>query len=169
MQQAFRNRTMAGTVYVEGKSLIGDHQEFTLPNIQMMVQDVRNGGMLGPAAQFTGMERPQATIVSDAYLADVLTQVGSPNIRAKNYSARWSTQSADGEVKYGVAEFSGRASNVERGALSNGEDGMATTITIECVSYKETFDGKLIYDINLETGKLIVDGEDHWKPIKDGL
>ena len=160
---------MAGVVYIEGKSLIGDNREFTLPNLQMMVQDIRNAGMAGPVAQFTGIERPQVTIESDAYLADVLKQFGSPNIREKNYSARWSTQSADGEVKYGVAEFSGRSSNTERAAFSNGEDGMPTTITIECVSYKETFDGEVIYDIDLENGKLIVGGEDHWKPIKDGL
>lgn len=169
MQQAFRNMTQAGTIYVEGQSLIGDTQEFTLPNIEMIVQDIRNSGMVGAVARFTGIERPEATLITNAYLEDILTQVGSPNIREKQYSARWATQSADGTVKYGVAEFAGRGNMVERAAASDGADGMTTTLTIQCVSYKETFDGNEIYDIDLENGKLIINGTDHWAAIMEGL
>lgn len=169
MQQAFRNMLQAGTIYVEGQSLIGDTQEFALPNIEMIVQDVRNSGMVGAAARFTGIERPEATLITNAYLGDVLTQIGSPNIREKQYQARWSTQSADGSVKYGVAEFAGRGNMIERAAAADGADGMTTTLTIQCVSYKETYDGNEIYDIDLENGKFIVDGTDHWEAIMSGL
>ena len=41
------------------------------------------------------------------------------------------------KTKAGVAEFAGRASGRTQGAMGNGEDASTTTLTIECVAYKE--------------------------------
>lgn len=165
----FRNIIQAATVYVEGRSYVGEAASVTLPNIEMQTQDDRPMGLASPIRRFTGYEPMEATLVFNTINKDVLVQVGSPNIRAKNYMVRYSTQSSDGSVKFGIAEFSGRASMIERSEISNGEEITTTTLTIQCVAYKETFDGEGVYDIDTEKQQFIIDGTDHWAPVAAGL
>ena len=167
--RSFVNVIKAASVYVDGQNFAGVAAEVTLPEINMMQEDYRGMGMSGAVRRFNGVEPLEASMVFNGYLPEVMKQVGSPDIRAENYSVRWATESFDGERKYGVAEFSGRGSNVTRDALADGEDPVQTTLTIQCVSYKETFDGQVLYDIDVENGKFIVDGTDHWAPLQENL
>ena len=108
-------------------------------------------------------------MVFNGYFNPVMAQWGNPDIRAYNYTVRWATRDNDGTTKAGVAEFAGRASGRTQSAMGNGEDASTTTLTIECVAYKETFDGTDNYDLDFEDGRIIVDGTDHWAPITAAL
>ena len=77
--------------------------------------------------------------------------------------------SSGGTVKYGVVECSGRGSAAERAPFENGEEPATTTLIIECVAYKETFDSEVIYDFDTELAKHEIGGEDFWAPILEGL
>ncbi len=169
MARGFRNIIFGASVYVDGESYLGEADTVTLPDLQAIVDDQRNMGMPGPVARFSGYERPSVEMVFNGYFNPVMAQWGNPDIRAYNYTVRFATRSNDGEVKAGVAEFAGRASGRGQGAMGNGEDPSQTTLTIECVSYKEEFDGTTNYDLDFEEGKIEVDGTDHWAPITAAL
>ena len=166
---SFTNIVEAASVYVDGVNHAGIAAEATLPNIEMMKEDYRGMGMPSAVRRFTGFEPLEMTMVFNGYPPDALKQVGSSDVRAENYTVRWATGSFDGTKKYGVSEASGRISSVERDAFSDGEDPAQTTVTIECVAYKETYDGEELYDIDVENGKFTVDGENHWAAVSEGL
>lgn len=167
--RSFVNVIRSASVYVDGQNFAGVAAEATLPEINMMTEDYRGLGMLGPVRRFTGMEPLEATLVFNGYLPEVLKQVGSPDVRLANYSVRWQTESYDGEKKYGVAEFSGRGSSITRDPIADGQDPVQTTLTIQCVSYRETFSGEVIYDIDIENGKFLSGGIDLWTALLDQL
>lgn len=167
--QGFRDLIQAATVYVEGRSFVGEAAEVTLPNIEMVQQDYRAMGMPSATRRFTGFAPLEATLVFDSINKAVLTQVGFNNIREKNFQVRYVTGSSDGSTKHGVCEFSGRANMVERGAISTGEEAVQTTLTVQCISYKETFDGEEVYDIDTEKQSFKVGGEELWADFAAGL
>ena len=165
----FRNVVISASAYVEGENFIGNTASLTLPPLEMRMSDDEQMGLPGTIERFFGIEKIEVEMVFNTMDNRLLGQFGSHNVREKEYSIRYATQANDGSTKYGVAEFSGRARRVERSAITNGEEITTTTLTITCIAYKETFDGTPIYDIDIEEPKLIIDGEDVWKPIFDGL
>ena len=169
MATGFRNRIVTGSFYLEGQTYLGQSDTIQLLNPEMIAVDERGMGAPGAIERFVGMEKMEVTAGFKTIDTDILKQFGAVDPREKNYQIRYSTTSNDGTAKYGVAEFSGRARMVERGEIGTGEDEVVTTLTITCVSYKETFDGELVYDFDFENGKLIVDGVNHWDAIQSGL
>lgn len=169
MARGFRGVIFGASVYVDGESYIGEADSVTLPDLQTITDDQRNMGMPGPVARFSGYERPTVEMVFNGYFNAVMAQWGDPDIRAFNYTVRFATRDNDGTVKSGFAEFSGRASGRAQSAMGNGEDASQTTLTIECVAYKEAYDGTTNYDIDFEQGRVEVDGTDHWAPIANAL
>ena len=167
--RGYRNIIEAASIYLNGRSYIGEAATVTLPNVQTRMEDHRPQRLPSDVKRFTGYEPLVVEAVFNVYDPEILKQVGNPDIRAYDYQARWSARSADGSVKYGVAEFSGRGSSAERGAFENGEEPAQTTLTVECISYKETFDGEEIYNMDTELGKWEVGGEDYWAPVLEGL
>ena len=166
---SFKNVVKAASVYLEGQSFAGVADEVALPDISMMMGDYRGPNMVGPVARFTGIERLEVEMTFNGIFPDVLKQLGSPDIRAKNYTIRKATESSNGDRKLLVAEFSGRGSAVSDDPFSGDEDPAQTTLTVQLVSYKLTFDNEVIYDIDMENGKFIVGGEDHWTPLTEDL
>lgn len=167
--RGFRNVIQAAALYIEGSSYAGEAEQVKLPVVQSKMEEHRPMGLPSEVKRFTGYEPMEFTATINAFDPEVLGQVGSPDVREKDYMVRFSTQSNDGEVKYGVAEISGRASTVDVGDISNGEEIAATELTVEVVSYKLTFDSQIIYDIDTEEGKYIILGTDYWEPIQAGL
>lgn len=165
----FRNVIITAACYVEGNTFVGQTASIKLPVLEMRMADDDQMGLPGTIERFFGIEKLEAELVFNTIDTDLLKQFGSHDVRYKNYMVRYSTQSNDGTTKHGVAEFSGRARRVERSEISNGEEITTTTLTITCIAYKEEFDGSEIYDIDIEEPKVIVDGEDHWAAIFEGL
>ena len=165
----FRNIIIAGAVYVEGRTFIGNTASIQLPPLEMRMSDDEQLGLPGTIERFFGIEKMEAELVFNTIDNDILKQLGSHDVRAKQYMVRYSTQSNDGSTKYGVVEMEGRGRRVERSTIEGGEEITTTTLTVTCISYKETFDGSEIYDIDIENEKVTVDGENHWEPIASGL
>ena len=163
------NIIKSASVYVEGNNFAAEAEEIAFPDINMTMGDYRGLNMPGPVARFTGIERLEVEMTFNGILPEVLKQLGSSDIRAKNYSVRWATESLNGDRKFGVVEFSGRGSSVSTDPFSGGEDPATTTLTVQIVSIKYTFDNEVIYDIDMENGKFVVDGEDHWAPLQENL
>ena len=154
MARGFRNVIFGASLYVDGESYIGEADSTTLPEMQTITDENRNMGMPGPVARYSGYERPIVEMVFNGYFNPVMAQWGNPDIRAYNYTVRFATRDNDGTVKSGYAEFSGSAQVPEgRGAMGNGEDASQTTLTIDCVAYKEVFDGTTNYDLDFEQGQ----------------
>ena len=165
----FRNIILAAAAYVEGQTFVGNTQSIQLPSLEMRAADDEQMGLPGVIERYFGIEKMEATLVFNTVDKRILAQLGSHNVREKNFMVRYTTQSNDGTIKSGVVEMSGRARMVERSEITTGEEPTTTTLTITCIAYKETYDGDVVYDIDIEAPKVEVDGTDHWKPIFDAL
>ena len=165
----FQNVVQGASIYVEGTNYAGVAEEVTLPSITMMENPYRGMGMPSALSRFTGFEELELVAVFNGFINDVFRQVGSPNVREKNYTVRWATESNDGTRKFGMAEAAGRGSVLEHDAFGNGEDPAQMTLTVKCVQYKVEFDGEVLCDIDVENNKFIIGGVDNWEPIASGL
>ena len=125
--------------------------------------------MLGSLPRRTGIENLELAAAFNSYNADILAQVGNPDVLAHNYQVKWATRQFDGTVKYSSAEISGGATQVERDAFGTEGNVPQTTMTVRCTTYKEVVDGTTVYDIDVQNGKYEVNGTDHWAPILEGL
>ena len=164
----FRNKIVSASVTVAGNPRKGETQSIQLPNLTWRSAEDTPLGLPGTVMRYFGVENIQVELVFDAVQKDILTQWGSFNIRAHNYRVNYVTQSSDGTFKNGVAEFSGRANEVARGVIDSGEDASTTTLTIDCVSYKETYDSEPVFNIDIEKEIIEIDGEDVWEEIREG-
>ena len=169
MARAYGNIIQAANIYIGGITFIGRATTVKLPVPLPKTHEHRPLGLPSTVKRVTGYEPLIVEVVFDTYEPEVLKQFGNINIRAFDYMARWSTQASDGSVLYGSAEFSGTGTDGDRDPFGNGEEPAQTTLTIDCVAFKEIFDGETIYDIDTETGKWEIGGEDNWAPILEGL
>ena len=164
-----RNTIIAASIYIEGTQYLGDTTSIQLPELTAREQADADMGMPGIIPRFFGIDEVMVEAEFKTMEADFLTQFGHLDVRAKNYMVRYVSMTDSNERKEGIAEFSGRAKVVTRGAFTPGEETPTVGLSITCVSYKETYDGNEIYDFDFGTGKIAVDGTDLWEPIASAL
>lgn len=164
-----RNTIIAASIYIEGTQYLGDTTSIQLPELETREQADADMGMPGVIPRFFGIGEVMVEAEFKTMEAEILTQFGHFDVRAKNFMVRYVSLNDAGERKEGIAEFSGRAKATPRGAFTPGEETPTIGLTITCVSYKETFDGNEIYDFDFGTGKIAVGGTDLWEPIASAL
>lgn len=168
---AYRKVVRAFAVYLtDGQRYIGEGTA-KLPVIEDTLEDHRGGGSLGASPRKTGIENLEVEIAFSSYEYELRKLVGDPNTRAQNISIRWGSQSADATVENGVSEMTGTGVKIETDAFDPERGVPMSTLTFRCVAYRETVNGQLLFDIDVEpeTAKYIVDGTDHWEPLANTL
>ena len=168
---AFSKLVRAYAVYLtDGNRYLGEGT-VKLPVVEDTLEEQRGGGSLGASPRKTGIENLEAEIAFNSYEYELRKLVGNPDTRAQNLSVRWSMQGSDGSTIYGVSEMTGTGIKVETDEFDPERAVPMSTLTFRIAAYKETIDGNLLYDIDVEpeTAKYIVDGVDHWEPLVSGL
>ena len=169
---AYSKIVSAFSIYdTEGRRHLGEGS-VKLPMVADTIEEWRGGGSLGSSPRKQGIEPLEAEINFQSFEYDIRKLVGNPDTRAYNLRVQWTMRSsAENKVINGVSELTGTGLSVDTEAFDTERGIPVTTLLFRCAAYKETLDGKELYDIDVEpeTAKYIVDGTNYWEGIAAGI
>ncbi|AZB63856.1 phage major tail tube protein [Cereibacter sphaeroides] len=145
--------------FIDGRGYAGQATSVSPPDLSIMTEDFRAGGMDGPVALDMGQEALESSIVLSAYSADVLPLWGVGNGLSVPMTLRGALESYDGTVKPVEINQRGIITTIARGEWTPGQVA-PLTITIRLDYYKETVGGVLMHEIDLVNMIRIVAGVD---------
>lgn len=144
-------------LYVDGRGYAGNVDEVTLPNLAIVGEDYRAGGMDAPVELDMGMEKLESTFILSKFDADVDRLFSSPGFIALTF--RGAVESLDGTVRPVVVKMSGKIHAIETGAATPGTK-VTKTYRVPLVRYSYTLDGVAVHDIDVLNMKRIIGGVD---------
>lgn len=146
-------------LFVDGRGYAGQIDEYNAPDLSIVVEDFRGGGMDAPVALDMGQEALEASFVLTQYDADVLALWGVAQGQSLPFTARGALESYDGEVKPVIHNMRGRITTIARGTWAAGQKA-ALTITLRLDYYKETHNGVVLHEIDVVNMIRVVGGVD---------
>jgi len=144
-------------LYVDGRGYAGNVDEVTLPNLSIVGEDYRAGGMDAPVELDMGMEKLESTFILSKFDADIDRLFSSPGFIALTF--RGAVESLDGTVRPVVVKMSGKIHAIETGAATPGTK-VTKTYRVPLVRYSYTLDGVAVHDIDVLNMKRIIGGVD---------
>ena len=144
-------------LYVDGRGYAGNVDEVTLPNLAIVGEDYRAGGMDAPVELDMGMEKLESTFILSKFDADIDRLFSSPGFIALTF--RGAVESLDGTVRPVVVKMSGKIHAIETGAATPGTK-VTKTYRVPLVRYSYTLDGVAVHDIDVLNMKRIIGGVD---------
>ena len=146
-------------LYVDGRGYAGVCDELQLPNLAVIVEDFRAGGMDASVAVEMGQEKLEASFILSGYEENVLNLWGVGQGTSVPLVARGALESLDGVVTPVVVYMNGTIRSMEPGAWKAGEKS-TLSFTMDLRSYKYTQAGKTINEIDVPNMIRIVNGVD---------
>lgn len=144
-------------LYVDGRGYAGNVDEMTLPNLAIVGEDYRAGGMDAPVEVDMGMEKLESTFVLSKFDADIDRLFSSPGFIALTF--RGAVESLDATVRPVVVKMSGKIHGIETGTATPGTKA-TKTYRVPLVRYSYTLDGVAVHDIDVLNMKRIIGGVD---------
>ncbi len=146
-------------LFVDGRGYAGQVTEYNAPDLALLIEDHRAGGMDGPVGLEMGMEGLETSFSLSAYDADVLALFGIAQGRTVACTARGALESYDGTVKAVVHAMRGKITRMARGTWTPGTL-PALQVTMRLDYYRETHDGRELHEIDLINMVRVIDGVD---------
>jgi hypothetical protein len=152
----------------DGRGYAGQVTEYNAPDLTIVTEDYRAGGMDAPLALEMGMEALTCSFVLISYDADVLSYWGLAPGQAVPLTARGAIEGYDGTVKAVVHSMRGKITSVARGTWGSGQ-AASLTITMALDYYAETIDGVSICEIDIENMIRVIGGVDRLAAVRAAL
>ena len=146
-------------LFVDGRGYAGQVDEYPAPDLTLTTEDYRGGGMDAADAIEMGMEPLETSFALIAYDADVLALWGVAQGETVPLIVRGALESFDGTVKPVVHEMRGKITSLARGTWAPGQK-PALTVTMRLTYYKETHNGTVLHEIDIQNMVRIVNGTD---------
>lgn len=144
---------------VDGRGYAGKIEEYSPPDLTLITEAFRAGGMDGPIDLDMGMEGLTSNFVLTSYDADVLALWGVKKGAGVQFTARGSMESLDGTTKPVVHNMTGKIISLARGTWGSGNKPSLTT-GISLSYYREVHNGRVTTEIDLINMVRIIDGVD---------
>lgn len=145
--------------FVDGRGYAGEVSEYNPPDLTLMVEDFRAGGMDAPLAVDMGMEGLEASLVFTKYDADVLQLFGVAEGTSVPLTVRGALESYDGTVKQVVHQMRGRITSLARGTWTPGSLA-PLTVTMRLAYYREEVAGVVLNEIDIPNMVRVIAGVD---------
>ncbi len=158
----------ACNVYVDGYSKLGWAEKISTPKIKKKMETFRGGGMLGGKKHALGYEPIEFDFDMSAYDPKVLSRIGLFSADAITISF---TGVFDGDQNaQHAANFVTRAKfeETDAGAWEPGKKAMLKAKG-SCDAVKLTIDNAIIYDIDIDAQKWIINGVDEYAFIRANI
>lgn len=153
-------------VFLDGVSFAGETQGVTLPNLAKATEEFRGGGMLGPVKQTTGHQAIELEHKYGGPVVQIVRQMGITRVDGLMVRFAGAYQRPDGDGVDAVeVVVRGFHEEVDRGTDKTGDDSEMSVKTA-CSYYKESWNGEVIYEVDLLTGLWIVDGVDVYAQLR---
>jgi len=155
-------------LFVDGRGYAGNVDEYNPPDLTLVTEDHRAGGMDAPIRLDMGMEALEASFVLSDYDPDVLALFGVAEGNSVPFTARGALESYDGTVTAVVHNMQGKITSLARGTWTPGSKA-TLTVTIALKYYKETHGDTVIHEIDIENMVRTVNGTDRLAEIREAL
>jgi len=146
-------------IFVDGRGLAGQVEDFNPPALALKVEEFRGGGMDAPVELKMGMEKLEASFNIIAYDKDILALFGVANGALVPFVAREALESFDGTVTAVVHTMRGRIRKMDPGTSKAG-DKAALGIEMALTYYKLQHGGTVVQEIDVENMIHKVNGVD---------
>lgn len=146
-------------LFVDGKGMAGQLDEYNPPKQTLKTEEYRGGGMNAPLELSMGMEKLEADATLIAYDPDVLALFGVVEGQQVSFTARGHLESFDGTTAAVVHNLRGKIKELDRGTWKPGEK-PALKFSMALSYFKEARDGIVIHEIDVENMVHIVGGID---------
>lgn len=165
----FTSKLKDMNLYGDGDSWKGQIAECTIPKLALKMEEMRNGGMLGPVMIDQGLDKIEFEFKAGGLLLDPLEQFGATVVDAAQlrFAGAYQNQQS-GTVNYVEVVARGRYSEVDFGSQKPGDD-TETTYKMACSYYKLVRDNTVLLEIDLIAGIFIVYGVDRYAEIREAL
>lgn len=146
-------------LFVDGRGYAGQIDEYNAPDLTLVIEDYRPGGMDAPVSLDMGMEPLETSFSLISYDADILRQFGVAEGNPVQFTARGALESYDGTVTAVVHNMRGKIASIARGTWAAGQK-PALTVTMRLEYYREQHGGQTIHEIDVIGMRRIVNGVD---------
>lgn len=147
------------TIWVDGFGKLGEGENATLPTMKIVSEDYRGGGMDIPVKVDLGMEPLSFEFKLSSFDPQAMSQFGQFPGQEKQFTVRGSLAHQDGSAFPTIAGMRGNMHRVESDEFTPGGKPMHT-FGVELTYYKLTIGEQLIYEIDPENARRIINGVD---------
>lgn len=155
-------------VFVDGRGLIGQTEEYSPPDLTLQTETFRGGGQDAPSSIDMGMEEMETSFTLIAYDEKVLALFGVGNGAQVPLKIRGALQSNDNTVRPVEHTMTGLITQISRGSWTPGQK-TSLQITMKLRYYQETVAGQVITEIDIDNMKRIIAGTDHLAEIRTAI
>lgn len=155
-------------LFVDGRGYAGNVDEATLPNLAILVEDYRAGGMDAPVPIDMGMEALEASFRLSKFDRDVLALFGVSTGANVPFVLRGALESLDGSVQAVVVTMRGTIKAIETDALSPGTKA-GQLFTLGLTAYRYEQDGVVVHDIDILNMTRVINGVDRLAAIRGAI
>ncbi len=146
-------------LFVDGRGYAGNCPEFQPPNLKILKEGFRGGGLDSSIKVDMGMEDLEASFTLTKFSPEVLKLWGLADGTGKQLTARGALQNLNGTVEPVVINITGNVNGLEPGAWKSGEK-VENKFTVDVLVYKYTQGGVLVHHIDVPNMIRIIDGVD---------
>ena len=155
-------------LWVDGRGMAGQLQDYTPPVLTLQTEDFRAGGMDAPVRVTMGMEPLETSFNLRAYDRDTLALFGVVEGAFVPLTVRGALESFDGTVTPVVHNMRGKITSLDSGTWTPGELG-SLNVTMSLVYYKLQHGGTVIHEIDVENMVRTINGVDALANIRRAL
>lgn len=146
-------------LFVDGVGFAGNIEELQTPNLSIVEEEFRAGGMDAPIGLDMGMEKLEASFSMAKFSQAVLSQFGLAEGTDVQLTARGSLESLDGTKTPVVVSMRGKIRSAEPSSWQAGQKA-TWTITVSLRYYRFVQGGSTIHEIDVLNMKRIIGGVD---------
>jgi phage contractile tail tube protein, P2 family len=151
--------------FVDGESYLGTIAQFEQPTLAIATEEWRGGGMLGPVMVDMGLNAMEAKLTMGGHTAALIRKFGTTKVDGVRLRLVGAYQADDGSAAQAVECFvGGRFSEIGFGTDKAGED-TEHEYTVPLAYYRREVDGRTEVEIDMISGRFMVDGVDRYAEI----
>lgn len=147
-------------MFMDGVSFSGDVPTMTLPKVTEKTEEYRGGGMSGSIDLPIGLEKMEASWVTNGVRKESLKFFGLSDRTAANVVFRASFKDQKGRVKPVKATLRGALKEIDMGDWEAGKKSEIKH-AMAVSYYKLEIDGRVMYEIDVVNMVQVINGVDH--------
>jgi P2 family phage contractile tail tube protein len=155
-------------LWVDGKGMAGQVQDFTPPKLTQKNEEFQGGGMMAPIAVTVGMERLTASFSLISFDADVLALFGVAEGSSTSLTVRGALESFDGTITPVQMTMRGKVTELDNGDWKPGTVPYLK-VQMELNYYKLTHNGNVTTELDIENMIMSVNGTDSLTDMRTAL
>lgn len=155
-------------VFLDGDNYAGKTKSTQLPKLANVLEGYRGAGMLAEDQVRLGYEALEAEVTMGSWEPSVFKRVAHMAGSSFLVFRGAIVNERQNVTKAVVVEMEGFISEGDPGSIEPGKLG-ENKFSFKCHSYKMTIDGEVIHDVDIQSGRAVIDGVDQYQEIADAI